>query len=71
MPRAAGGAGAGKLPFTDAFRDGLVHCNTQVQAYGACLKSMLPTVEKGRCETEFLALKRCFFVSVKRSRGGK
>jgi len=66
-----GGAGRA-TPFTDAFREGLKRCNPQAQAYGACLKAMLPDVEKGGCEPQFAALKTCFFSAVKdvRRRGG-
>jgi hypothetical protein len=37
-------------------------------AYGACLKAVLPSVERGACETQFAALKTCFFTAVKRIR---
>lgn len=31
----------------------------QMQAYGQCVASKVPAVERGMCEKEFLALKAC------------
>jgi hypothetical protein len=58
------GGGAGKS-FAASFKEGLVHCRAQVAAYGSCLKATLPGVEKGACEREFVALRTCFFASVR------
>jgi len=60
--------GTGPGSFTAAFRHGLSTCNTQVQAYGACLRAALPAVNKGSCDSEFAALRTCFFAAVKQAR---
>jgi hypothetical protein len=40
---------------------------SQVAAYGACVQAALPAVDKGKCETEFAALRTCFFAAVRAS----
>lgn len=57
--------GTGPGSFTHAFREGLVRCRAQAQAYGACVRAALPAVEKGACEREFAALRACFFAAVR------
>ena len=60
-----------------ALRGGLTRCAAlgvrvaQVAAYGACVKALLPAVEKGACEAEFAALRTCFFAAVRGARRGR
>ena len=40
----------------------LAHCPQAITAYGACIKAAIDAgvLERGRCEREFSALKKCF-----------
>ncbi|GAQ87804.1 hypothetical protein KFL_003780100 [Klebsormidium nitens] len=43
----------------ERIRQGLRKCSSEAKAYGTCVASKLPEVEKGQCEKEFAALKAC------------
>lgn len=60
-------AAAGGGRYLPAFSAALAECSAQAQAYGACVKRVLPGVEKGCCTAEFTALQRCFFPVVRRA----
>lgn len=61
------GSGAAKAALTTserylaAFAASLSACGPQARAYAACAAARLPEVERGACEAEFGALKRCFY----------
>lgn len=44
---------------SNAIQSGLAVCSTEAQHYGACIRAVLPDVDKGVCEREFQALKAC------------
>lgn len=40
-------------------RAALAACKGEALAYGECVKSGVPNVDKGRCEAEFRRLREC------------
>lgn len=44
-----------------AFAASLAACSAQAHAYGKCIATRLPEVERNCCQTEFESLKRCFY----------
>ena len=42
----------------------------QILAYGACVQKNIETLEKGSCDKEFQALRKCFAKAVSRPRSG-
>lgn len=67
----ARGGGAGSGRYLAAFSAGLKDCSRQVEAYGSCIRQVLPEVERGVCETEFQALSRCFYPAVRKHLAAK
>lgn len=53
-----------------AFAASLAACSVQAQAYGKCIASRLPEVEKDCCQQEFASLKRCFYKEFRSKRKG-
>lgn len=46
----------------------LLGCDAQIAGYGMCLQAKSTTgLERGACDEEFKALKRCFLQAVRQS----
>ena len=45
----------------------LGECGVPAQAYGACVSALGKKVEKGLCNSEFEALRKCFMAARKRA----
>jgi len=43
-------------------------CASKVQAYGLCVKEMIPEVNQGKCQREFMELKDCFKKTMKETK---
>jgi len=46
--------------FSKSVLASLTTCSPEVATYGACIKQGLPDIQRGMCEKQFLALKKCF-----------
>ena len=53
--------------FSKSVSASLTRCAPEVGAYGGCIKAGMPDVQKGMCEAEFGALKKCFRKALRES----
>jgi len=55
------------MAFSKSVLASLTRCSAEVTSYGACLKEGLPDVQKGMCDPQFRALKKCFRAQLRQS----
>ena len=53
--------------FSKSVLQSLTKCSSEVGLYGACIKQGLPDIQRGMCEKQFLALKKCFRAELRQS----
>ena len=46
--------------FSKSVLASMTTCSLEVATYGACIKQGLPDIQRGMCEKQFMALKKCF-----------
>ncbi|KAL1312281.1 hypothetical protein AAHE18_06G095000 [Arachis hypogaea] len=55
-----------KTKTTSTLKRILVNCTSQAKAYGSCVASKVPEIERDVCAKEFLALKSCMQNTLKK-----